>query len=166
MLRTVATVLHLKSVKICLFDIITPTNSKPSYNSTIFPYIPFAIFPIALVIDDFLASPDVWSATKLNINSSDIFDLGSLSFVLYKKGRNFTYLNNTQCVERYIGPLGSTGELPVVSTSTATENNGSSLLHRWITGNDPPISNIATGLVYVAHENADYSTWCESAQIP
>lgn len=77
-LRTVATVLHLKSVKICPFDIITPTNFKASCNSTIFQSISFAVFLVALVIDDFLASPDVWSATKFIINSSDIFDRGPL----------------------------------------------------------------------------------------
>lgn len=134
---------------------------RDSWNSAIFASIPFAVFPAAVVSSDFLTSPDDWSVSY-NITSQHIYDQRSLIYELHSAGRNFTHLNTTECIQRYIDPLNATSDLILVSESTAAEANGSSLLYGWISGGNAVLWNRATAWVCVGHKGVNKNTYCSA----
>lgn len=69
-------------------------------------------------------------------------------------------------MERYIDPRNATSELILVSVDTTEQNNGSSLLHGWISGSDSAAWNAATRWVCVVQENLNWDTYCSPSKIP
>ncbi|OJD36760.1 uncharacterized protein BKCO1_9000190 [Diplodia corticola] len=144
---------------------ITATALHLFWNSAIFASIPFTVFPVAIVTADFLTSVDDWSVTHPIPESSDYFDRRWSIYDLHLAGQGFTHLNNTQCIQQYLDPLNSTADLILVSKDTAEQNNGSSLLHGWISGSDFVHWQSATRWVCVAHEDYNWNHYCSQDDI-
>lgn len=110
------------------------------------------VFPVAAVTSDFSSYTDNWN------NSHQ--DLAAEVLAMHGRMKNFTRLDNIDCMARYVNPLDATSELVIVSKNVTTgQNNGSSLIVGWISGSDSTIWNDATQWVCSGHENG-WSIYC------
>jgi hypothetical protein len=89
-----------------LFPMIS-TNSGSSWNSAIFSSFPFVAYRAAFVTSDFQTNSNPWEENP---------DLQSA-------WRNFTKLNNADCISRYLNSVSGAGDVVVVTSMTSTEND-------------------------------------------
>jgi hypothetical protein len=90
-----------------LFPMIS-TNSGSSWNSAIFSSFPFVAYRVAFVTSDFQTNSNPWEENP---------DLQSASW------RNFTKLDNADCINRYLNSVSGAGDVVVVTSMTSTEND-------------------------------------------
>jgi hypothetical protein len=112
----------------------------------VFTSIPFVTFPVAGVTKDFLDLHDDW-AIQRPILDSTISHNSSAIYALHKTAHNFTRYSNLDCIELYIDPRTASAEVVLVTNTTASQNNGSSLVFGFISGSDAADWNSATGWI-------------------
>ena len=122
--------------------------------------MPFVVFPASAVTSDFLTAADNWEVTRPITDPTIFANRSSSMYALHENARNFTRLDNLQCMERYIDPLQATSDLVLVSNVTTAQNNGSSLIFAWMSGSDSMNWNGATNWICSSHENAYYTSYC------
>jgi hypothetical protein len=111
------------------------TNYSTSWNSAIFPSIPFVAFPVAGVTKDFRDMHDDWEV-KRPILDTNIAHNSSAIYALHESAKNFTPFDNFECMSLYTNPLQPSSELVLVAKETAASNNNISLAFGWISGSD------------------------------
>jgi hypothetical protein len=82
------------------------TNSGSSWNSAIFSSFPFVAYRVAFVTSDFQTNSKPWGENP------------DLQFAW----RNFTKLNNADCITRYLNSVSGAGDVVVVTSMTSADN--------------------------------------------
>lgn len=105
------------------------------WNSAIFSSLPFTIFAAAITTSDWSVANDTWGNAPHAVRTQDFTLKGEIQG-LKLRASNFTRVDSRSCLELYVDPLGSLGDLLVVARNlTSVQNNGSSIIQGWINGN-------------------------------
>lgn len=116
-------------------------------------------YPRAVLTNDFKEVGRDWSLDPLPA----ILDGKNWTSVhnLYAEMDNFTRLGTNDCIEAYIDPFASSGQLVVIAANvTPSQNDNHTLLHGWDSGWD--VWSRAPWWICEAYNIADSSLLCTS----
>jgi hypothetical protein len=139
-------------------EIEPTTDEAHSWNSVVFTSIPFVAFPVACVTADFLDLHDDW-ALQRPILDPTISHNSSAIYALHETAHSFTRYSNLDCIELYIDPRTASAEVVLVTNTTASQNNESSLVFGFISGSDGADWNMATAWICPFQE-VKHSRFC------
>jgi hypothetical protein len=101
---------------------------------------------------------DDWAGRRLDLPTTDSQN-DSTIYALQKNARNFTRYSNLECMALYIDPREASSEVVLVANTTASHNNGSSLLFGFISGSDHAQWDTATAWV-CPNQGLKVARWC------
>ncbi|KAJ8119065.1 hypothetical protein OPT61_g53 [Boeremia exigua] len=140
---------------------VTSTTMHLFWNSAIFFSIPYTIYPIAIVTNDFQQDPKNWNVQDTAIHHCRIENRHSI-YELKDKARDFTRLSNRECIENHIDPRHASAELILVSDVSYRDHHNRLLINAWENGYDHYTWNYEYN--WICHglrhgPNADTTDW-------
>lgn len=126
-----------------------------SWNSAVFDSIPVYSYTTAIVTTDYVTNNAPWNV-DLDLNPG-----GTNLEMLRVDGREFQYLNKTECILRYLSPFTSGKDLIVVTDWTDNQralNDGSSLIAAFQNPHDG--NDWDTMSIWLCYDNGTWPKTC------
>lgn len=131
------------------------------WNSAVFSSIPYTIYPVAIATGDFRAYKDDWSKY-----SAVVHDTSNAAGIFSLNEKNYTRIENAECISIHVDPRYAGGELILVSNTTTASHSqrtghaNQTLINGWDVGHGFAIWNGEMQWICTEMLKTERQTWC------